>query len=156
MSTLFSFLLLFFTLHMLHVCWCVIFVVMYMNSIFLSVFSSVSSPSVWVIVPAKPWWSIETFGMIISPKDDQNGITALVILWRLARCACFSFVCFDNKSVFLLPAFSQSGFPIHWFVFAYHFYALFDSLSLNCIKWCTRCSDKTFPLISVVFPLLFE
>lgn len=42
-------------------------------------------------------------------------------------------VCFDNKSVFLLSTFSQSGFPIHWFVFAYHFYTV-SSLSPNCIK----------------------
>lgn len=87
---------------MLHVCWCVILVVMYMNSIFLSVFSSVSSPSMWVIVPAKPWWSIETFGMLIPPKDDQNGRAALVSLWRtcymcllllcaliISRCFCY-------------------------------------------------------------------
>lgn len=46
-------------------------------------------PSMWVIVPAKPWWSIETFGMPIPLKDDQNGRTALVWLWKLARCACF-------------------------------------------------------------------
>lgn len=51
-------------------------------------------------------------------------------------------VCFDNKSVFLLSTFSQSGFPIHWFVFAYHFYAVFDCLTPNCMKWCTRCSEK--------------
>lgn len=37
-------------------------------------------PSVWVIVPAKPWWSIETFGMLIPPKDDQNGN------WHWSHC----------------------------------------------------------------------
>ena len=33
---------------------------------FLS-FSSPSLPSMWVNVPANPWWTVETFGMLIFP-----------------------------------------------------------------------------------------
>lgn len=38
---------------------------------FLS-FSSPSFPSMWVNVPANPWWTVETFGTIISPWAVLN------------------------------------------------------------------------------------
>lgn len=124
MPTLFSFLSLLFTTYAS--CLLIVFYTCcYVHELYISLcllFCII--PSMWVIVPAKPWWSIETFGMLIPPKDDQNGRTALVSLWLLARHACFSIVCFDNESVFLLSTFSQSGFPIHWFVFAFHFFML--------------------------------
>lgn len=156
LSTLFSFLLLLFTTYASCLLMC--YTCCYVHELYISLcllFRII--PSMWVIVPAKPWWSIETFGMLIPPKDGQNGRTALVsnLLDVLA-----SIVCPDNKSVFfLLSAFSQSGylpsavFPIHWFVFAYHFFAVFNSLPTKCCKWCTRCSEKP-PLLflSVVFP----
>lgn len=121
MSTLFSFLSLLFTTYTPCLLMCFYLLLCTWTLYFSFLFRII--PSMWVIVPAKPWWSIETFGMLIPPKDDENGRTALVSLWLLARCACF-IVCFDNKSVFLLSTFSQSGFPIHWFVFAYHFFML--------------------------------
>lgn len=60
-------------------------------------------PSMWVIVPAKPWWSIETFGMLTTPKDDQNGRTALVSPWKLARYACFLLCALIISQCFCYP-----------------------------------------------------
>lgn len=60
-------------------------------------------PSMWVIVPAKPWWSIETFGMLIPPKDSQNDWKALVSVWKPARCACFLLYALIISSCFCYP-----------------------------------------------------
>lgn len=76
-------------------------------------------PCGW-LSPAKPWWSIETFGMLTPPKGTQNDE------WHWSQCddllevlAFFLlffyflfFVCslIDNTSFFLLSTFSQSGF----------------------------------------------
>lgn len=100
--------------------------------------------SMWMIVPAKPWWSIETFGMLIPPKrrlewQSSIGQTVTTFLAVLALN-----VCSDNKLVFLLSTFSQSGSLNHWFVSAYHSSAVFNNLSPNCVEWCTRFSEKLF------------
>lgn len=47
-----------------YIVWLMLVDVFYMNSLFLSVFSSVSSPYMWVIAPAKPWCWIEIFGTL--------------------------------------------------------------------------------------------
>lgn len=134
----------FYSLHMRHVCWYVLLVVMYMNSVFLSVFSSVPSPSMWVIVPAKPWWSIETFGTLTPPKDDQKGRTTLASLWRLVRCACFYLCSLIISLCFCYPHSLNLDLPCIGLSLLDIYYAVFNSLppAPNCIEWCTRCSEE--------------
>lgn len=79
--------------------------VFYMNSLFLSVFSSVSSPYMWVIAPAKPRCWVETFGTLAERR---------VLLWYRA----FLF----NKLVFC-------------FVFVNHTLSIWISQTLVCLCW---------------------
>lgn len=156
-STLFSFLLLPFTTRAS--CLLTFYTCFYVHELCISLclllFCIMSS--MWVIVPAKPWWSIETFGMLSSSKDGQNGRAALVVLWKPARCACFLFLFFKVCPAliiiqcFLLSAFSQSGYllsavcPIHWFVYAYHFMLCFNSLPSNSFWVMRKMLRETFP-----------
>lgn len=89
------------------------------------------------------------FWYAYSSKRWPEWLLALVSLWKLARCACFFLcVCFDNKSVFLLSTFSQSGYLLsavsHTLVcLCIPFFLMLCLLAFpnNCIKWCTRYPD---------------
>lgn len=99
---------------------CLMFVdVFYMNSLFLSVFfSSVSSPYMWVIAPAKPWCWIETFGTL-AERRIHVGLAAMLRYMCLLYTVLFSLISLCSCFVFFLEfTFSQSGFRKHWFVFA--------------------------------------
>lgn len=131
MSTLFSFLLLCFTTHAS--CFLMCYTCCYVHELYISLcllFRII--PSMWVIVPAKTlvinrdfWYAHSSQKMTRMTERHWSHCE------KLASCACLYFVLFDNKLVFLLSTFSQSGyllsavFPIHWFVSAYHFYAVF-------------------------------
>lgn len=82
-----------------------------------SVFSSVSSPHMWVIAPAKPPCWVETFGTL-AERRIHVGLAAT----PRHTCLLFFRAFLFNELVFflffLLFTFSQSGFPKHWFVFA--------------------------------------
>lgn len=136
----------FYSLHMLHVCWCDILVVMYMNSIFLSVFSSVSSPSVWVIVPAKTLVINRDFWYAHSSKrwpEWQNGIGLSVTTCYM----CLLLLCaLIISPSFRYPHSLNLDFPCIGLSLLSIFMPCFDtSLPPDCVKWCTRCSGKSLP-----------
>lgn len=61
----------------------------YVHELYICLFSSCVILSVWVIDPAKRWWSIETFGMLTPQKMTRMAKMASSLLWRTACCACF-------------------------------------------------------------------
>lgn len=108
-------------LRALHDRWYVVLLGVYMNCVFLSVFSSVSSPSMWVIVSCKTLVINRDFWYAHPrPQKAPEWRMALVSMWRPASTACFYsfFLClfvFCACSLiislsFLLSTFSQSGF----------------------------------------------
>lgn len=66
-------------------------------------------PCGW-LSPAKPWWSIETFGMLTPPEGTQNGewhwsqcddlLEVLAFIHLCYVCLFFLCVLFDNQSFF--------------------------------------------------------
>lgn len=83
-----------------------------MNCVFLSVSSLLyhHHPCGW-LSPAKPWWSIETFGMLTPPRGHPEWRMALVSMWPPARSACFYFIlCFFRVCSLVI---SLSFFAVH-------------------------------------------
>lgn len=131
-----------------------------MNCVFLSVFSSVSSPSMWVIVSCKTLVINRDFWYAHSPKRHPEWRMALVSMWRPARSACFLFIYLFFVLLFVCsliirlsfccPHSLNLDFSMHWFVFAWHLYVVFVVPSSNCTEWCIRCSVKP-PLFLCLF-----
>lgn len=120
--------------------------VFYMNSLFLSVFSSVSSPYMWVIAPAKPPCWVETFGTLaerrihVGPAATPRHTCLLLFRAFLFNELVFCFFCFFCCSRSLNLDFPNIGLSLLNFILKLCFLAF----SLMC-EVMARCSENPPP-----------
>lgn len=151
MSALFSFLLLCFTTYAS--CFLMCYTCCYVHELYISLcllFRII--PSMWVIVPAKTLVINRDFWYAHSSKrwpEWQNGIGLTVknLLVVLAHILCFLIIswCFCYPHSLNLDICCLLCFPYIGLSLLTIFMLCFNSFPPNCIKWCTRCSDKPTP-----------